>query len=125
MPKGVDDLVTKPVGTGPFIFESYQPNQQFTLARNAQYFEKGQPYLDKVVFKFYKDQATLSSALRSKTIDMTWLKDPKVASLMARASSGLHLDAGPDLSHLPCLAQHEGTSAQRCQGAAGAQPGDR
>lgn len=86
VPKGVEDLATKPVGTGPFIFESYQPNQQFMLAANPHYFEEGQPYLDKVVFKFYKDQATLSSALRSKTIDMTWLKDPKVAALMSRAS---------------------------------------
>lgn len=86
VPKGVEDLATKPVGTGPFVFESYQPNQQFTLTANPHYFEEGQPYLDKVVFRFYKDQATLSSALRSKTIDMTWLKDPKVAALMARAS---------------------------------------
>nr|WP_255616343.1 ABC transporter substrate-binding protein [Microvirga puerhi] len=86
VPKEVEELVTKPVGTGPFVFESYQPNQQFTLARNPHYFEDGLPNLEKVVFKFYKDQATLSSALRSKTIDMTWLKDPKVAALMARAS---------------------------------------
>jgi peptide/nickel transport system substrate-binding protein len=47
------------------------------------------PYLSKVVFKFYKDQATLSSALRSKAIDMTWLKDPKVAALMAKTSPDL------------------------------------
>jgi peptide/nickel transport system substrate-binding protein len=37
-----------------------------------------------VVFKFYKDQATLTSALRSKAIDMTWLKDPRVAAQVAR-----------------------------------------
>ena len=89
VPKGVDNLSTQPVGTGPFIFESYQPNQQFTLTANPNYYEKGQPYLAKVVFKFYKDQATLSSALRSKAIDMTWLKDPKVAALMAKTSPDL------------------------------------
>jgi peptide/nickel transport system substrate-binding protein len=89
VPKGVDNLDTKPVGTGPFVFESYQPNQQFTLTRNANYYEQGLPYLSKVIFKFYKDQATLSSALRSKAIDMTWLKDPKVASLMAKTSPKL------------------------------------
>jgi peptide/nickel transport system substrate-binding protein len=65
VPKGVENLSTQPVGTGPFVFESYQPNQQFTLTANPNYYEKGLPYLSKVVFKFYKDQATLSSALRS------------------------------------------------------------
>ena len=80
---------TQPVGTGPFIFEAYQPSQQFSLTANPNYYEKGQPHLSKVVFKFYKDQATLSSALRSKAIDMTWLKDPKVAALMARTSPDL------------------------------------
>jgi peptide/nickel transport system substrate-binding protein len=89
VPKGVDDLKTKPVGTGPFVFESYEPNQQFTLTANPHYYEEGLPYLAKVVFKFYKDQSTLSSALRSKAIDMTWLKDPKVAALMARTSPEL------------------------------------
>jgi peptide/nickel transport system substrate-binding protein len=89
VPKGVGELNTKPVGTGPFVFESYQPNQQFSLTANANYYEKGQPHLSKVVFKFYKDQATLSSALRSRAIDMTWLKDPKVAGAMARTSPNL------------------------------------
>ncbi|OJY33806.1 MAG: peptide ABC transporter substrate-binding protein [Rhizobiales bacterium 65-9] len=89
VPKGVADINTKPVGTGPFSFESYQPNQQFTLAANPNYYEKGLPYLSKVVFKFYKDQSTLTSALRSKAIDMTWLKDPKVAAVLVKTSPDL------------------------------------
>ena len=59
VPKGVANLNTQPVGTGPFIFEAYQPNQQFSLTANPNYYEKGLPRLSKVVFKFYKDQATL------------------------------------------------------------------
>src|SRR5690606_3425151 len=42
-----------------------------------------------VVFKFYKDQATITSALRSRAIDMTWLKDPRVAAQIAKTSSDL------------------------------------
>lgn len=87
VPAGVDNLVTQPVGTGPFAFEAYQPNQQFSLTRFDGYYEKGEPYLAKVIFKFYKDQATLTSALRSRAIDMTWVKDPKVATAISRASS--------------------------------------
>ena len=89
VPKGVSDLDTNPVGTGPFRFEAYEPNQQFSLTKFEDYYEEGQPYLDRVVFRFFKDQASLTSALRSKAIDMTWLKNPRVAELIARTSPDL------------------------------------
>ncbi len=89
VPRGVADLATKPVGTGPFIFDSYQPNQQFTLKANPNYYEQGLPYLGEVVFRFFKDQASLTSALRSKAIDMTWFKDPKVSAQIVRTSPDL------------------------------------
>jgi len=89
VPVGVENLNTQPVGTGPFAFEAYQPNLQFTLKAHPDYYEKGQPHLAKVVFKFFKDQATLTSALRSRAIDMTWLKDPKVAAAIAKTSPNL------------------------------------
>ncbi len=93
VPRGVSDLATKPVGTGPFTFGSYEPNQQCTLKANPNYYEKGQPYLDTVVFRFFKDQASITSALRSKAIDMTWFKDPKVSAQIVRTS--------PDLVNAP------------------------
>ena len=89
VPRGVTDLNTKPVGTGPFIFDSYQPNQQFTLKANPTYYEQGLPYLGEVVFRFFKDQASITSALRSKAIDMTWFKDPKVSAQIMRTSPDL------------------------------------
>ncbi|WP_274627382.1 ABC transporter substrate-binding protein [Arvimicrobium flavum] len=93
VPKGLANIDTNPVGTGPFVFESYQPNQQFSLKANPDYYEDGLPYLSSVVFKFYKDQATITSALRSKAIDMTWLKDPRVAAQISKTS--------PDLASAP------------------------
>ena len=89
VPRGVADLKTKPVGTGPFMFESYEPNQQFTLKANPGYYEDKQPYLATVVFKFFKDQASISSALRSRAIDMTWFKDPKVSAQIVKTSPDL------------------------------------
>jgi len=89
VPKGVEGLDENPIGTGPFKFESYQPNQQFTLVAFEDYYEEDLPYLDKVVFRFFKDQATLTSALRSRAIDMTWLKDPRVAARVAETSDDL------------------------------------
>lgn len=88
-PKSVDNLDAQPVGTGPFVFESYEPNQQFVLKANPDYYEDGLPKVSSVVFKFFKDQATITSALRSKAIDMTWLKDPRVAAQIAKTSPDL------------------------------------
>jgi peptide/nickel transport system substrate-binding protein len=39
-----------PVGTGPFTFVRWEPNQEIVLAANDDYYE-GRPFLDAVVFK--------------------------------------------------------------------------
>jgi peptide/nickel transport system substrate-binding protein/oligopeptide transport system substrate-binding protein len=39
-----------PVGTGPFKFVRWEPNQEIVLAANDHYYE-GQPFLDTIVFK--------------------------------------------------------------------------
>jgi ABC-type transport system substrate-binding protein len=44
------DFGHAPVGTGPFTFVRWQPNQEIVLAANDQYYE-GRPFLDSVVFK--------------------------------------------------------------------------
>lgn len=41
-----------PVGTGPFYFEHWQPNQQILLRRNANYWEPDLPKLKRLVFRF-------------------------------------------------------------------------
>ncbi len=89
VPRGVQGLNTNPVGTGPFVFESYDANRQFTLKANPDYYEDGQPYLESVQFRFFKDQASLASALRSRAIDMTWFKDPKVSAQIVRTAPNL------------------------------------
>ncbi len=80
VPVGVEGHDDHPIGTGPFKFESYEPGVDFTLSKFEDYFEEGLPYLDEVVFRFFGDQASIISALRSRAIDMTYLKDPKVAA---------------------------------------------
>src|SRR5262249_32207034 len=39
-----------PVGTGPFKFVRWEPNQEIVLEANDQYYE-GRPFLDTIVFK--------------------------------------------------------------------------
>jgi len=41
-----------PVGTGPFKFVRWEPNQEIVLEANDQYYE-GRPFLDAIVFKLF------------------------------------------------------------------------
>jgi len=41
----------KPVGTGPFKFQSAVKGSRITLVRNPEYFKEGRPYLDRIVFR--------------------------------------------------------------------------
>jgi peptide/nickel transport system substrate-binding protein len=67
------DLKTKPVGCGPFVFESWEPGVQFTAKKFADYYMKGEPYVDKVVIKFMPEYNTAKNALLAGEIDgISW-----------------------------------------------------
>ena len=51
IPCDYKDQATKPVGTGPFKFESYDALQKFVVVKNEDYYIEGVPYLDQVTFK--------------------------------------------------------------------------
>ncbi|GBD10516.1 Heme-binding protein A [bacterium HR23] len=64
------DLKTVAVGTGPFVFKSFVPNQSFEVTRNPNYWRQGLPYLDGVVLYNITDQTTVLGALLTKRLDM-------------------------------------------------------
>ena len=47
-----------PIGTGPFKFVSYKPNESIRLARNPDYWKPGRPYLDGIEWKIIPNRAT-------------------------------------------------------------------
>ncbi len=68
-------LSTAPVGTGPFIVESYAPRDKLVVTRNPDYWMKDAagnqlPYLDSVEFRVIEDSETASEALQSGDIDI-------------------------------------------------------
>jgi peptide/nickel transport system substrate-binding protein len=65
----------KPVGTGPFKFASWQRGSSITLERNPDYFVKGQPYLDRIVFKVIPDASARVVALESGEVDYVAASD--------------------------------------------------
>ncbi len=54
---------------GPFTIASWQPQQQIVLQRNDRYYEKGLPYLDRVVMRLVPDQASGFTQLLSGDLD--------------------------------------------------------
>jgi peptide/nickel transport system substrate-binding protein len=63
IPVGFDPK--RPVGTGPFKFESFTPGQSSTFVRNPDYWQSGLPYVDRVVITDYNDETSQLNALGS------------------------------------------------------------
>ena len=47
-----------PIGTGPFKFVEFKPNESITVTRNPDYWKKGRPYLDGIEYTIIKDVST-------------------------------------------------------------------
>lgn len=63
------DFTQHPVGTGPFIFEKWEKDQQIVLRKNPNYWgEKAK--VDKVVFKVTKENSVRASELMTGAIDI-------------------------------------------------------
>lgn len=65
------DFMNHPVGTGPFVFKSRIKGSSITLERNPDYWQKGLPKLDKVVFKTINDLNVALMNLKSGEVDIT------------------------------------------------------
>jgi peptide/nickel transport system substrate-binding protein len=59
-----------PMGTGAFMVESWNKGQDLTLVRNPNYWQKGKPSLDKVVFKVVGDDNARMLQLASGDVQL-------------------------------------------------------
>ncbi len=81
-----------PVGTGPFIFSHWQPNDYFTATRNPNYWRSGLPYLDSITFKPIPDTSQREATLRSGAVDMIESVDPTtITNFSGSGGSGFQL----------------------------------
>lgn len=69
VPKDYKDQNAHPIGTGPFAFESFTPQQSLILKKNTNYWQKGLPYLDQVTFKLESNTNALLLDLQSGSVD--------------------------------------------------------
>ena len=52
------DMRSHPIGTGPFKFVEFRPNEVIRVARNQDYWKPGRPYLDGIEWTIIKDVST-------------------------------------------------------------------
>jgi peptide/nickel transport system substrate-binding protein len=60
-----------PIGTGPFKFVDYKPNEYIKLTRNPDYWKPGRPYLDGIDIPIVADLATRNLMLVAGNLDMS------------------------------------------------------
>jgi peptide/nickel transport system substrate-binding protein len=78
-----ESFMTSPVGTGPFVFKEYHSNDKAILEKNKDYF-RGEPKLDKLVFKIMTDPTAVEIAMDNGEIhlaaginDQLWIDEKK------------------------------------------------
>jgi peptide/nickel transport system substrate-binding protein len=65
------DMRSHPIGTGPFKFIEFKPNESIKLVRNPDYWKPGRPYLDAVEYTFVSTPATANLAFAAGKFDRT------------------------------------------------------
>jgi len=68
-PKSAPTDATKPIGTGPFKFESWAKGSSITLVKNDQYRDAAKVQMKKVTYRFINDAAAQVAALLAGDID--------------------------------------------------------
>ena len=67
-----DDYNRNPVGTGPFVLKSWTAGDRMVLERNPNYWNKGRPYLDRVVMRPLPDSQARFASLEAGESDLIW-----------------------------------------------------
>src|SRR5262249_18348792 len=86
------DMRTNPIGTGPFKFVEFKPNESIKVARNPDYWKKGRPYLDGIEYQIIKNVSTGVLAFVAGKVDMTspyFLQVPVVSDVKNQAPDAI------------------------------------
>jgi peptide/nickel transport system substrate-binding protein len=66
------DMRSHPIGTGPFKFVEFKPNERIRVLRNSDYWKAGRPYLDGIEYTIIRNLSTATLAFVAGKFDMTF-----------------------------------------------------
>jgi len=82
IPDGFNPDTEKPNGTGPFVYQSFTPEQRSVFTRNPNFWQSGLPYVDTLTIIDFPDTTSLQNALTTGVIDAaTGFDGPQMAAL--------------------------------------------
>jgi len=64
------DMRSHPIGTGPFKFVEFKPNEVIRVTKNPDYWKEGRPYLDGIEWTIIRDTSTRVLAFVAGKTDM-------------------------------------------------------
>jgi peptide/nickel transport system substrate-binding protein len=74
-----------PIGTGPFKFVEYKPNEHIRVTRNPDYWKPGRPYLDGIETTIITNTSTRMLAFVAGKFDLVWATPPLLRDLKGQA----------------------------------------
>ncbi|GLY79320.1 ABC transporter substrate-binding protein [Actinoallomurus iriomotensis] len=93
--KGDAAFAANPVGTGPYVFQSWQRDNQIVLKANPKYWG-GKPGVEQVTFKVMPDAASSLAALQSGGVDIVSQLSPDAAQQLGNGP-GLKVVTSPGI----------------------------
>jgi peptide/nickel transport system substrate-binding protein len=62
------DFSRRPIGSGPYKFKSWRPQEKIEMVSNHRYFEK-RPYIDRYIYRVIPDESTIFLELETQGLD--------------------------------------------------------
>jgi peptide/nickel transport system substrate-binding protein len=98
-PSSLPNVNNKPMGTGPFMFSEWAVGDHVTVNKNPNYFVKGQPLLDSIVWKVIPDANVRLTNLQTNAVQMVDGLDPQYVSTVMGYSSAQVIKSKPILNY--------------------------
>jgi peptide/nickel transport system substrate-binding protein len=95
---GEDWMRENPVGTGPFVFESFQRDVSYKAVKNPNYWQEGKPYLDAVEILYVADPLTQKAAIEAGEADALQIEAGKMAADLK--AEGYDIDISVSSTHI-------------------------
>jgi peptide/nickel transport system substrate-binding protein len=64
-----EQFFQRPIGTGPFVVQSWDPAGDLVFVRNPYYWQPGKPYIDKLVYTVIEDDTQAINQLKTGQVD--------------------------------------------------------
>jgi peptide/nickel transport system substrate-binding protein len=100
--KGIDNPRTgEPIGSGPFLVDSFEPGSRIVLVRNPRYWGPHRAYLDRIVVRQNADDGQAIDGLAGGAFDaISPQAQPNIAELRRKSGVVVLTGRGPSYEHI-------------------------